>query len=108
MNADLFLTVAEGIALSLLALAVLFTLVRLVRGPTLADRIVALDLLSALAVSLIAVFALRTRVSLQLDIALALCLVGFVSTVALARYLLSRGRDSTPAPEGAGRPGGER
>lgn len=108
MSADLFLTVAEGIALSLLALAVLFTLVRLVRGPTLADRIVALDLLSALAVSLIAVFALRTRVSLQLDIALALCLVGFVSTVALARYLLSRGRDSTLAPEGAGRPGGER
>jgi multicomponent Na+:H+ antiporter subunit F len=97
---------AESIALGLLTLAVLFTLVRLVRGPTLADRIVALDLLTTLAVSLIAVFALRTGVSLQLDIALALCLVGFVSTIALARYLLSRALADS-ARSGSRQPGGE-
>jgi multicomponent Na+:H+ antiporter subunit F len=98
MNPELFMATTGSIALGLLTLGVLFTLVRLVRGPTLPDRIVALDLLTTLAVSLIAVLALRTGVSLQLDIALALCLVGFVSTIALARYLLSRSLADTACP----------
>jgi multicomponent Na+:H+ antiporter subunit F len=102
MTPDLFLSVSESIALGLLTLAVLLTLVRLLRGPSLADRIVALDLLTTLAVSLIGVIALRSNVSLQLDIALALCLVGFVSTIALTRYLLTRTEPNdtaSPTPE---------
>jgi multicomponent Na+:H+ antiporter subunit F len=90
MNSALFLTVCEDCALALLALAVIFALVRLISGPGLADRIVALDLLTTLAISLIGVTAMRVGVSLLLDIAVALCLVGFVSTVALARFLLLR------------------
>lgn len=90
MTADLFLFVSENVALGLLAMAVVLTLLRLVRGPHLADRILALDMLTTMAVSLIGILALQTGIALQLDIALALCLVGFVSTVALARYLLTR------------------
>jgi multicomponent Na+:H+ antiporter subunit F len=90
MSPEVFLDVSEDVALALLVLALLLTLIRLFWGPGLADRIVALDLLTTLSVSLIGVIALRTGIALQLDIALALCLVGFVSTIALARYLLTQ------------------
>jgi multicomponent Na+:H+ antiporter subunit F len=99
MNSALFLEICEDSALVLLALAVIFALARLIRGPGLADRIVALDLLTTLAISLIGVTAMRVGVSLLVDIAVALCLVGFVSTVALARFLLLR------QPEPPARPG---
>lgn len=101
MSAAQALPLAEDIALGLLGLAILLALVRLLRGPTLADRIIALDLLTTFSVSLIATIALRTGVSLQLDIALALCLVGFVSTIALTRYQLSRRATAEAAPEPA-------
>lgn len=104
MTAELFLFVSEDVGLGLLVTAIALTLVRLVRGPHLADRILALDMLTMLAVSLIGIIALRTGISLQLDIALALCLVGFVSTVALARYLLTmRAKVDPDSTDGPGR-----
>lgn len=90
MRPDLFLVVSENLALGGLALAVMIVLARLLRGPTLTDRVLALDMLTVLAISLIGVLTLRTGVSLLLDIALALCLVGFVATIALARFALAR------------------
>jgi len=100
MSGQFFLSVSEELALALLALALIFAIVRLIRGPSVADRVVALDLLTTLAISLIGVTALRVGVSLLLDIAVALCLVGFVSTIALARFLLLRhgGRDDSTRP----------
>ncbi|MDR3475227.1 MAG: monovalent cation/H+ antiporter complex subunit F [Devosia sp.] len=87
MTGEVFLVVSGKVALILLTLAVVLTLVRLLKGPTAPDRILALDMLSTLAVSVISVIALGTGVAPELDIALALCLVGFVSTVALARFV---------------------
>jgi multicomponent Na+:H+ antiporter subunit F len=80
------------IAFVLLGLAAVLTVVRIVRGPTLADRILGLDMLTLLGIGAIGVFAMRTRLYLYLDLAIALALVGFVATVAFARYLISRGR----------------
>lgn len=74
----------------LLALAMLLAVIRVLRGPTLADRILGLDLATTLAVGLIAVFAVTVRQWLYLDIAIALALVGFVATAAFARYLISQ------------------
>ena len=54
------------------------------------DRILGLDTISILAVGVVGVFAVRTGLSLYVDIALGVALVSFVSTVAFARYLLSR------------------
>jgi len=90
MPPDLFLLVSEDIGFVLLGVALAVTLLRLVRGPTLPDRILALDLLTLLTVSLVGLVALRTGVYVALDIALALCLVGFVATVALARFAATR------------------
>jgi multicomponent Na+:H+ antiporter subunit F len=88
MTGELFLFVSGTIALLLLSVAVMLTLIRLVWGPSLPDRILALDMLSMLSISLVGVFALQSGALLYLDIALAICLVGFIATIALARYVL--------------------
>ena len=80
------------ICLVLLGLATLGAVVRIVIGPTIADRILGLDTITVLAVGIIGVFAVRTGLNLYIDIAIAVALVGFLSTAAFARYLLSRGR----------------
>ena len=91
MSGAQVIDIATTISLALLGLALLFALIRIIRGPTLADRILGLDTLTILGLAIIAVFAVRTGLYLYVDIAVALALVGFVSTAAFARYLLSRG-----------------
>ncbi len=87
MTATSFLAWASLIALSLYGLALLLVAIRLMRGPTLPDRVVALDMLVAIGVGFIAAFSLASSQSAYLDIAVALGLVGFLSTVAFARYI---------------------
>lgn len=99
MTGQLFLFVSETIALLLLSLAVLLTLIRLVRGPSLPDRILALDMLTTLSISLVGVIALRSGVLFYLDIAIAICLVGFLATIALARYVFVQKLDSEATVE---------
>lgn len=88
-GADALLWAAD-IAIGLLLVALLLVIVRLARGPNLGDRIMALNTLTVLAVGLIGALTVRTGLTLYLDIAIAIALVGFLSTVALARYLLTR------------------
>ena len=80
------------ICLVLLGLAMIGAIVRIIIGPTIADRILGLDTITVLAIGIIGLFAVRTGLNLYADIAIAVALVGFLSTAALARYLLSRGR----------------
>jgi multicomponent Na+:H+ antiporter subunit F len=77
-------------ALGVLSLALLLTVVRVVVGPTLPDRVIALDMLVAIAIGFIAVLGIRTGQTLYADIAIALGLVGFLATVAFARFILQR------------------
>jgi multicomponent Na+:H+ antiporter subunit F len=79
------------VAFAIQGLAVLATIIRIIRGPTLADRILGLDTITILAIGVAGTFAIRTGLHLYVDIAVGLALVGFLSTVAFARYLLSRG-----------------
>lgn len=112
MTGARFLDHATLLALVLLSLALLVTVVRLWRGPSLPDRVLALDLLGTLAVGYVCVVALRTGFSLYVDIAIALALVGFVSTVAFARFILGGNAESddaeiipqNPPTNAAGRP----
>ena len=66
--------------------------IRLFKGPSVPDRVVALDLIAALAVGVIGLYAVATDNPLYIDCALALALVAFLSTVAFAQYLLRRRR----------------
>ncbi len=74
-------------ALVMLGVALLLAVVRLVRGPTLPDRIVAMDLIGVIVVGLIAVLAASTGVRATLDAAIVIALIGFVGTVAYATYV---------------------
>ena len=79
------------IALVILGLALVVSLVRIIIGPSLADRVLALDLMTVIAMGFIGAIAIRTGLMLYLDIAIALALLGFLATVALARYIIRRG-----------------
>lgn len=78
---------ALDFATGALGLAMLLCTWRLLRGPDAPDRVLALDTLYVNAVALIVVLGLRWRSELMFEAALIVALLGFVSTVALARYL---------------------
>ncbi len=75
------------ISLPLLVGAMLLAFYRLLRGPSLPDRVVALDFLSLIGISVTAVYAIATNVSLMLDVALVIALLSFLGTVAFAYYI---------------------
>ena len=70
-----------------LVVALLIAFVRLVKGPTLPDRIVAMDLIGVLVIGLIVVLAATSGVREALDAAIVIALIGFVATVAYATYV---------------------
>ena len=76
--------------LPVLSVAAVFALLRLIRGPSLPDRVIALDLLAILTIGLSAVYAVATDQPAFLDVAVILALVTFLGTVAFAYYLQKR------------------
>jgi len=76
-----FATAAVALALALCGW-------RLLRGPSLPDRILALDTLSINAVALVFLLGLRWRTTLLFEAGLVIALLGFVTTVALARFVV--------------------
>ena len=81
------LQVVTQFSLAVLGVALLIAVVRLVKGPTLPDRIVAMDLIGVLVVGLIVILAASTGVQATLDAAIVIALIGFVGTVAYATYV---------------------
>ena len=81
------LELISQITLATLGVALLIAFIRLVKGPTLPDRIVAMDLLGVLVVGLIVVLAGVSGVRATLDAAIVIALVGFLCTVAYATYV---------------------
>lgn len=81
------LDVISHITLVTLGVALLVAFIRLVRGPTLPDRIVAMDLIGVLVVGVIVVLAGWSGVRATLDAAIVIALVGFLGTIAYATYV---------------------
>ena len=81
------LEVVSQTTLATLGVALLVSFIRLVKGPTLPDRVVAMDLIGVLAVGLIVVLAGRSGVRATLDAAIVIALVGFLGTIAYATYV---------------------
>lgn len=71
-----------------LALAMLLSLLRLLRGPGVADRVLALDTLYVNAAMLLLVFGIRTGSTHYFEAALLITLLGFVATAALSKFLM--------------------
>jgi multicomponent Na+:H+ antiporter subunit F len=75
--------------LAVINLSLLLAFVRLLKGPTLADRVVAIDLMTSLAVGVMAALSIITDQLVFLDVALVLALVAFLGTVGFASIILS-------------------
>ena len=80
------LTWAVDISFVVLMASMVLAFVRLARGPSLPDRVVALDLITILAVAFSALFAISADEQAFLDVAIALALIAFLATVAFARF----------------------
>ncbi|MFN2442488.1 MAG: monovalent cation/H+ antiporter complex subunit F [Thermoanaerobaculia bacterium] len=78
------------ICFAMLGTSLLLALIRLVRGPSLPDRVVALDLIAVISVAMIIVLDIETNLIVFLDAGIVVALVGFVGTIAFARYLERR------------------
>lgn len=81
---------ACNVCLIFLALSLGLTLFRIVKGPTVPDRIAALDLTAAIMVATVGVLCIKYRDSGYLDVAVVLAIVAFLSTTAFSRYLERR------------------
>ncbi|WP_114376771.1 monovalent cation/H+ antiporter complex subunit F [Elioraea thermophila] len=86
----------------MIAAAFAIGLARLVKGPHLPDRIVALDMLALTCIAAACLMVLSSGIAAYLDFALVMALVSFLSTVAFARYVewvaLRRARQAEPPP----------
>jgi multicomponent Na+:H+ antiporter subunit F len=73
-------------ALLAMAISLVITFYRIVRGPSLMDRVVALELTASLVAGIVAIYAIGTDEPALIDVAIALALVAFLSAVAFAHY----------------------
>ncbi len=80
----LIIFIASYFAAGLLALGMVFAFIRLLKGPSLPDRIVALDVIATAAIGILVITAINTDQAVLLDISLAMALITFIGTIALA------------------------
>lgn len=80
------------VCFAMLCLALIISFMRLVKGPTVADRVVALDLIAIISVGIIILYDVAMELPVFLDAAIVLALVGFAGTIGFARYIERRGR----------------
>ncbi len=84
--------IEASITLSLYAVgvAMLLALWRLLRGPTLPDRILALDTLNIDAIAMLVLYGMHIQSEVYFEAALVIAMLGFVSTLVLSKYVLRR------------------
>jgi multicomponent K+:H+ antiporter subunit F len=82
------ITVAADAALVLIGLAMALSLWRLLRGPDVVDRIIAIDALYINACAMLLAYGIRGATALHFEAALVIAMLGFLSTVAFAKFLL--------------------
>jgi len=79
--------------IAVLAIAAVLCLYRIFRGPTIADRMVGVDIMGILFVGITALTGIIYKLSYLLDVAIVLALISFVASIALAKYLERRTLD---------------
>lgn len=82
-----FMEWAVQLSVIFIGLSILIIFLRLVIGPSIENRIVALDLLSANAIAFIAVYSIQKNTTTFLDVGIIVALLAFLGTVAFAFYL---------------------
>lgn len=81
------------ILLPVLSVSMLLLFIRFLLGPSIADRVIALDLLITTGIGMIAIYSIITNQPTFLDIAMILALIAFLGTVAFSYYLEKRNKN---------------
>lgn len=84
----MILTISAQIALAMVGIAALLNLWRLLRGPTLLDRVIALDTMYINAIALLVALGIYLKSDVYFESALVLAMLGFITTVAFCKYVL--------------------
>jgi multisubunit Na+/H+ antiporter MnhF subunit len=82
------LDISINIALGILIISLILTLIRLLKGPGLQDRIISLDLIASVTAGLILLFMFISEEVRYIDIVIVLSLIVFLGTVAIAEFLI--------------------
>jgi len=80
------------IIVPILGLSVILVFIRFLKGPSLADRVISLDMLILMAIGIIVVYSIVHNQNTFLDIAMLFALIAFLGTVAFAYYIEERGK----------------
>jgi multicomponent Na+:H+ antiporter subunit F len=83
MEMNMILYVAFGF----IGLALIFGIIRFIKGPTVADRVVALDTMSVIITATLALMAYIFQRYIYVDVSLIYAVLGFIGVIVLARYL---------------------
>jgi multicomponent Na+:H+ antiporter subunit F len=105
ISASNFIDYAGLAALAMLLVSMVLVLWRMARGPTAADRVIALDLLSMLVVAFLVTVSIYAQETNYLDVAIAYACIAFLGTVALARYISKTSRRQSEKKQGDQRNG---
>ncbi len=81
------IVLVADIAFIFLAISLLFCFYRLIVGPSLPDRVVAIDTITTVTIAMIAVYCIQESTAVFYDAILVLSILGFVGTVAMAKFL---------------------
>lgn len=84
MTLDLYF---DYVIFPILTLSVILSFIRLYKGPNVADRVIALDLIITIGIGLITAFSIRSGQSMFLDVATIFALIAFLGTIAFSYYL---------------------
>jgi multicomponent Na+:H+ antiporter subunit F len=83
----IFLDIVLSIVFTFLSLALLLAVYRFLKGPDIADRVVALDLIAMILAAFVIAYAIFVNEPLFIDVVVVMALITFFGTVAFARYL---------------------
>ncbi|WP_244230827.1 cation:proton antiporter [Vibrio ouci] len=87
----MMLDTVYDICFLMLSISLLLSSVRLLKGPSLPDRVIALELMASLTVGLVVLYAVAYDEPKFIDVAIALALTSFLAAVGFSRYLEQRG-----------------
>ncbi|WP_140937711.1 monovalent cation/H+ antiporter complex subunit F [Sphingobacterium lumbrici] len=76
--------------LPILTISIILVFIRLLKGPHVVDRVVALDLIITIGIGIITVFTIRSNQKVLLDVAIILALIAFLGTIAFSYYIEKR------------------
>jgi multicomponent Na+:H+ antiporter subunit F len=83
-------TITAYIAIGIISISILLTLIRFIKGPSLPDRVISLDVFSANLLAGLAVYSVLAEEKSYLNVALIMSLITFVGTMTFAYYLVQK------------------